>query len=45
MATLEEITKGFPKKYVCVKNTVVDNGSEKLSQENIDELIRVMLKK
>ena len=109
MATIEEITKGFPKKYVCVKDTVldennlivtaeiirvfdtleiakdnaseirklmkkykdfdivygdyedyvntrrgrkiqnrvtlVDNGKEKLSQENIDELIRVMTMK
>ena len=25
MATIEEITKGFPKKYVCVKNTVLDD--------------------
>ena len=24
MATIEEITNGFPGKYVCVKNTVLD---------------------
>lgn len=108
MATIKEITNGFPKKYVCVKNTVLDEdnlivtaeiirvfdtmdiakdnaseirkmmkrykdfdivygdyedyaatrkgkkmsnhivadkGSDKLSQDNIDELIRVMIEK
>ena len=35
MATIEEITKGFPKKYVCVKNTVLDADSLIITAEII----------